>query len=110
MKTTNCYSSCNSLGKLANVIVYWRAAKNAKLVVEHVAKMVPRDASPAGFDSAHPPCETALWDLPLYLTFALQEDASRVERNGEEPFVKAKRPNHVLKSRRVGNRSERRVY
>lgn len=62
------------------MIVYWRAAKNAKLVVEHVAKMVPREAALAGLDAAHPPCGTALRDLPLCLTFGLQEDSSRVER------------------------------
>lgn len=51
-----------------------------QLVVEHVAKMVPRDAALAGLDAAHPPCGAALRDLSLCLTFDLREDSSRVER------------------------------
>lgn len=63
-----------SLGKQASVIVYYRAAKNAKLVGEHFAKRAPRDASVAGFDAPHPPPDSSLGFVTLSLTFGLWED------------------------------------
>lgn len=79
--------------------------------MEHVAKMVPRDASVAGVDAAHPPCETALWDLSHFIWPLVCGKTPQVWSESEkESSVKGKRPNPTVKRRQVGIQSDRRVY